>query len=451
MEKWRLNGVVADDGQTPIFDSYDVVVCGGGPAGVAAAVTSGRLGQKTLLIEKNGFCGGAAVAGLSATICGMYYGKEDPTTGAEQVVYGFTEEFRQRMEARGGLTEPQVYGKTHVHTHDPIIWREVADDMLLEAGVTCLYHTIISGVVMDGDAVRAVEVESSAGTSLIKAKKFIDATGDAAVIARAGFEFYYGDNGVIQNPTMMFRMANVDMEPFLEYFKGDTICPPEMIKDLTEKNESGEYSLPRNKVWVFPSTHDRVLMMNTTRLAGQDGRVLNVINPVDRTEAEIYGRRSTREYERYFREHVPGCQDAYLFDTGTEVGVRQTRSIKGVKVLTNEHVVECRKCDDGVVRSPWPIELHSASAPKLHWLYNDYYEIPYLTLVPEVGEDIIVAGRNLCAEHEALASARVTAQCFEYGHAAAVAADISIKQDVKFRDIKGEDVRAIMKERGSAL
>ena len=140
-----------------------------------------------------------------------------------------------------------------------------------------------------------------------------------------------------------------------------------------------------------------------------------------------------------------------MVDTGVEVGIRQTRSIVGVEMLTNEDVVSCRKRDDGICRVPWPIELHNGEKPKLHWLLDDYYEVPYGALLPEIGENIIVAGRCLSAEHEALASARVTAQCFEYGHAAATAAVYSLNASIPMRSIEGTTIRAMMRDNGSAL
>ena len=208
------------------------------------------------------------------------------------------------------------------------------------------------------------------------------------------------------------------------------------------------YQMPRHKNWIFPVTRPNELMVNSTRLAGQGDCVLNVIDPADFTEAEIGGRKQLREYARFLQNHIPGCENIYVVDTGVEVGVRQTRSIEGVKKLSNEDVVHCRKPSDGIARSPWPIELHSGTKPELHWLLDDRYEVPYSTLVPVKGENIIVAGRCLSAEHEALASARVTAQTFEYGHAAQ-ATVISIQQERRFRDITGEDVRKRMQLAGS--
>src|SRR5690606_33773798 len=228
------------------------------------------------------------------------------------------------------------------------------------------------------------------------------------------------------------------------------ICPPKLTDAIVAARSAGE-DLPRQKIWVFRTTRPGELMVNATRLTARDGRMLNVIDPEDFTEAEILGRKQVRAYADFLARHVPGGEDSYVVDTGVEAGIRQTRTIAGLETLRNDDVVTGRKRPDAICRVPWPIELHSGDRPKLHWLLDDYYEVPYGTLVPETGENIIVAGRCLSAEHEALASARVTAQCFEYGHAAAVATALSLKNGTPLRDIPGETVRAAMASNGSAL
>ncbi|MEU0156686.1 FAD-dependent oxidoreductase [Micromonospora fulviviridis] len=449
LSNWTITARLDEAPSLSTLTDVDVLVVGGGAAGVAAATVAAEAGQSVVLVERYGFCGGAAVAGMSGTICGIYLAS-DQRSGPEQVVYGFTERFRAELEARGGLTEPQRYGKTWTSAHDPLVWRETADALLRQAEVRILLHTVVTDVLMDGDTYRGVVVESNAGRSVIHARRIIDASGDAAVVARAGHRYFYGDNGVIQNPTMFFRIAGVDMEAFLSYYGPDTICPPKVTDAIVEARQRG-FDLPRQKIWIFQTPRPGELMVNATRLTGPGGRMLNVIDPEDFTEAEIGGRRQVREYARFLAENVPGCTDTYVVDTGVEAGVRQTRSIVGMDRLTNDDVISARKRSDGIVRVPWPIELHSGERPKLHWLLDDYYEVPYSTLVPAVGENIIVAGRCLSAEHEALASARVTAQCFEYGHAAAMAATISLADDTPFRQIAGDSVRAAMKANGSAL
>ncbi|WP_108819022.1 FAD-dependent oxidoreductase [Pseudovibrio sp. Alg231-02] len=450
MKNWKETALA--ETASPVLAEADVVVCGGGPSGVAAAVMSARSGLKTILIEKNGFCGGGAVAGLSGTICGLFLTQDDiENKDAKQIVFGFAEEFRARLLAKGGATAPQIYGNTHVVTFDPLIWREAADDLLEESGVQCLYHTYMTEVVRDGDEITAIRVDSKAGSTFLKAKAFIDTSGDAALVTKAGCEYSFGDKGAIQNPTMIFRLSDVVESDFYDYFGKNTICPPDMIEQLKTAFESREYDTPRNKVWVFPTPQKGVFLMNCTRLAGQDNRLLNVVNPADFTYAEVYGRRQAREYHRFFKDKIKGFEESQLIDMPPEVGIRQTRTISGETTLTNEHVANCDKPEDGVVRSSWPIEMHAGEKSKLHWLMEDYYEVPYGTLVPKELDNVIVAGRCLSAEHEALASARVTAQCFELGHAAAVATKQKIDKAINYRDVDTKELREAMRAAGSAL
>lgn len=448
--RWSIAHAIGEDTDLPVVAEVDVLVVGAGAAGVAAATVAAEAGRSVLVVEKYGFAGGAAVAGMSGTICGMYLATE---TGQqpEQVVYGFTERFAAQLRARKGLTAPQKYGKTWTSAHDPLIWREVADDLMTSAGVQILYHTAVVGVLTDGgDRHLGAVLSSNAGLSVVRAGRTIDASGDAAVVARAGYRYVFGDRGRIQNPTMFFRLGGVDLDAFKRAYGDDTICPTWVTDRILSARQDGA-DLPRQKIWIFDTTRPNELLVNATRLSGPGGRMLNVIDPADFTEAEIGGRRQVRAYARFLADNLPGCEHSFVIDTGVEAGIRQTRTIVGVETLANDDVLAARKSPSGICRSPWPIELHSGERPKLHWILDDYYEVPYLTLVPELGENIIVAGRCLSAEHEALASARVTAQCFEYGHAAAVATLMSLNHGIDYRDIDGRLVRQQMAANGSAL
>ncbi|MGO4831610.1 FAD-dependent oxidoreductase, partial [Rhizobiaceae sp. 2RAB30] len=185
---WEIDGRSFEGAGLPVLAEVDILVVGGGASGVAAATVAAENGKSVLLIEKYGFCGGAAVAGMSGTICGLYLAS-DTSNRPEQVVFGFAERFRSAIADRGGLTAPQIYGKTFTVTHDPLVWRETADAFLEDAGVTVLFHTTVIGVLMDEDVFRGVVVESKAGRSSIRAKRIIDASGDAAVVARGGFRY----------------------------------------------------------------------------------------------------------------------------------------------------------------------------------------------------------------------------------------------------------------------
>lgn len=448
LQAWRLDACYSSDLDLPVLAEVDVVVIGAGAAGVAAATVAAEEGLRVALVEKYGFAGGAAVAGYSGTICGLYMSSEDPAA-QEQLVYGFTQRFRDELARRGGVTGLQRYGNTWTVAHDPFVWRDAADALLTQAGVRIFYHTALTGVVVENGVHLGVTVESNAGRALIRAARTIDASGDAAVVARTGYRYAFGHQGEIQNPTMFFRLGRVDLARFLDHYGPDTICPAWVTDEIAAARESGA-DLPRDKIWVFETPHDGELLVNATRLAAS-GRSLNVIDPEDFTIAEIAGRRQVRAYAEFMRTSVRGCEEIYVVDTGVEAGIRQTRTIVGMHTLTNDDVVHCRKRDDAIVRSAWPIELHSGSKPKLHWLIGDYYDVPYGALVPECGENIIVAGRCLSAEHEALASCRVTAQCFEYGQAAALATVESMSSAMAYRELDPIRIRALMKARGSAL
>jgi len=430
----------------------DVLVVGGGAAGVAAAVTAARQGARVTLLEKYGFCGGGAVAGLSGTICGMYAATDNRAAPPLQVVHGFLDEFVAAMEYRHGLTEPLRYGKTFTRVHDPHVWREVADGLLAEAGVNVMFHTTVVGALLDGsERVEGVQAYSKEGPLTVRAGVTVDASGDADVVAMAGFESFVGHDGHVQNPTMIFRILGVDTARFLAAYGPDTIMG-DVVSDLIKAQAVGnEYKLPRSKIWLFPTTRPGELLCNSTRVVGADGRELNPLFARDFTEAEIEGRKQVRQYARFFRDKLEGCEESFLNDTGVQVGVRQTRQALGVTTLRNVDILAGAKFPDGIARSPWPIELHAGDRPRVEWLLDDVYEVPYGCFVPERGEGLLTAGRCLSAEHEAVASARVTAQCFSYGHAIGHAAAVVALERIRPRIIGGIDLRSLLNRDGARL
>jgi hypothetical protein len=445
------NNAISADYRAKETLQTDLLIVGGGAAGLAAAVTAARRGVRVVLLERYGFAGGAAVAGLSGTVCGLYTASPNLTRRPEQVIHGFADEFIGAMEARHGLTGPVIYGDTFTRVHDPLVWREVGDALLMDAGVTVIYHALVTDVYVEGgERIAGVRAYTKQGKLDVFAHLTIDASGDADVFAMAGFETTMGLNGNVQNPTMIFRIQGVDTGRFVEKYGANSILGP-AVEQLIEAAQLEGRDLPRKKIFLFPTPRPGELLCNATRIIGADKRELNPLKWRDLTEAEIRGRAQVRAYLEFFRDHIEGCENAFVNDTGVQVGVRQTRQIRGLATLCNDDVIGARKNKDGIARSPWPIEMHRGEKPKLVWIYDDYYEIPYGCFVPQRGESLLAVGRCLSAEHEAMASARVTGPCFGYGQAVGLAAAICIKESLAPRALAGADLRVELNRLGAKL
>lgn len=428
----------------------DVLVVGGGAAGLACAVSAARRGRSVILLERYGFCGGAAVAGLSGTICGLYAASDRRNAPPEQVVHGFVDEFIALMEQRGGLTGPVAYGKTYTRVHDPLVWREAADHLVsAERNIRVLYHATVTGVLADGDHVAGVTCFTKQGPVEVRARITVDASGDADVAAMAGRALTKGRDGAIQNPTMIFRILGVDVPRFLAAHGPDSILDERVSHLISDLNASGRYRLPRAKIFLFPTPRPGELLCNATRVVGADGRELDATRAADLSEAEVEGRRQVRDYARFIRDHIEGCEASFVNDTGVQVGIRQTWQIVGTDRLSNTDVTTARKRADGICRSPWPIELHSGEKPRLNWILDDFYEVPLGCFIPATGTGLVMAGRCLSAEHEAMASARVTAQCFGYGQAMGLVADHLCADPGRMPT--GADIRAELNALGAGL
>lgn len=418
--------------KVPLRSGLDVCVVGGGAAGMSAAVGAARLGLKVLLIEKYGFCGGATVAALSGTIAGLHSSGDNP----HQIVFGFAGEFYEALKKRGGASARAVpFGRTALVPHDSFVWKEIADDFLQAAGVEVLFHThFLKAYLGPEGQVETILVRGMEGLHAIRAGVFIDASGDADVVHCLGGSTTLGRNGVVQAPTMIFRLGNVDMQAFLR------LDPQEICDRVAEAAKSGAYRLPRHHVYAFPLPSGREVLCNMTRITYPDGRTPVGISSRDLTFAEIEGRRQAREYARFLKEQIPAFAESYLVETGAQVGIRQTRSIVGKVRLENADVLAGRKWKGATTFSAWPIEVHEGDRLKIAYLDQGAYDIPFEALIPTLSTNLLVAGRCLSAEHEALASARVTAQCFGMGYAVGAAAGLMLGEKISSQDLTGVQV-----------
>lgn len=421
----------------PVVARPEVCVVGGGAAGMAAAVGAARCGLKVLLIEKYGFCGGATVAGLSGSICGLYSSGNHP----ERNVFGFAGEFSDRMESMGGTRGPVPFGRTMLVPHDSFVWKELADCYLRSEGVDVLFHTNLISAYLSGNRVETLLVRCMDGLRAIQPKIVIDASGDAEVVHSIGTPTTMGKDGIVQSPTMIFKLGGVDMDVFLK------LDPRSIDAQVVEADNSGAYHLPRHHVYIFPLPNGHEVLCNMTRITYPDGSVPVGISSKDMTFAEMEGRIQARSYAKFLKDKVAGFQQSYLVETGAQVGIRQSRSLIGKARLMNDDVVNARKVKGAVTFSAWPIESHGAAELKIVYLEEDTYDIPFETLIPPHGGNLLVAGRCLSAEHEAMASARVTAQCFGMGYGAGAACALMLRESVSAQELTGVDVENWMHDR----
>ncbi len=432
--------------ELPVIIDADIVIVGGGPAGVAASVTAAELGLSTVLIEKNGFFGGSNVAGYSGTIGGLYSSRSNPNTELTQIVEGFAGRFMDALDDKKGVLRKIDFGHTALAPHDPLKWKEVADELVRKAGVKVLLHTSFVDTIMNGNEIDAIIIENKDGRSAIRGKRFIDTSGDGDLAARAGAPFVYGQDGVVQAMTMVFRMAKVDWKKASAYTLHD------IADEVKKADQTGRYNLPRKHPFIFRAPQADQAIMNCTAIISDDGRVLYPTKAEDLTYAEFSGREQIREYERFAKDYLEGFENAYVIDTAAQIGIRQGRSVVCEYTLTNDDVVQARKFKTAITRSAWPIELHGGSkGVKVVNLDDDYYEVPFEVMIPLKIDGLLVAGRCISAEHEALASVRVVAQCFEEGMAAAIAQAITLKNNQAVRDVDIRQVQRMMKERGSLI
>ncbi len=416
--------------KTRIVARVEVVVLGGGPAGVAAALAAARAGASTLLIERYGFLGGAGTASMVSNFCGLFaHSEEGPV---RQVVHGITDDILFRLAARNALALPTSSTRFPMTTqaYDISGFKLVLDDLLMSAGVRVMFHTIGVGVVVEHRNVRALLIESKSGRGAVCASAFIDASGDADVAAWCDVPFELGDaDGRLQFPTMMFRVGQVNHE------RAQREGLPELDNLMAQAERAGQYRFSRKSAIVRPQPHSTEYRVNVTQVS-RDGRAVNGIDVDDLTFGELDGRRQVREFSDFLREFVPGFESSYLLEIAPQLGIRETRRIKGVYRVTESDVLEARDFPDSIGVNPWPLEEHVAGDIEFTSIGGrGYHEIPYRSLVTQEMDNLLVAGRCASTDHRAQASTRVSGPCFAMGEAAGVAAALAIDARVGVADV----------------
>ena len=408
---------------TPVHGEYEIVVLGGGPAGIAAAARAAGAGRRTLLVERYGFLGGMGTAAGVTNFCGMHANIHGDI---RRVVHGVADELLDRIDRLGGLNEPHVVlGRTMAQAYDTAAYKCAADDLLTSRGAQLLFHALGAGVVVgEGGAVEALLVETKSGRRAVRGQVFIDCSGDGDLAAWAGAPFEVGDGaGNMLYPTMMFRVSGVDPEAAGEAWR--TI--PQLMADA---ERAGRRRFPRRGAIVRPQRHPTEWRVNVTQLKTADGRAVSGIDADELSAAEAQGRRQALEYFGFLKDEVPGFGASYIVEIAPQLGIRETRRVTGRHVLTGEEVISCASFADSIGVNGWPLEKHVAG--DVEWIWPDipasrgYNQLPYRMLLPLGVPNLLVAGRCASMDHEAQSAARVSGACFVMGQAAGTAAHLAL-------------------------
>ena len=443
----------------PVTKRTQVLVVGGGPAGIGAALGAARAGVETLLVEHYGFLGGTATAGLVGPFMTSFSGD-----GERQVIGGIFEELVRRCEALGGAIHAEnveggtpeagfrYFGHEHATPFDPEVLKQVADAMVIEAGVELMLHTTFIEPLMEGNRVRGAIVHSKSGLQAIVSDVVVDCSADADVAQRAGAPTIKGRelDGLMQPLTLFLRVGNVDDQALVTYIAESGDDYPQFNRLLETARERGDFPIPRDRVGMFRTPQRGVWWINCTNMHGLDGSDVH-----DLTQAELEGRRQVAALMRFIRNYMPGQKEATLLDTATQVGVRETRRIVGEYVLTVEDLVEPTHFDDVIALGGFPVDIHSPTGAGggVDPAYNTApaYEIPYRSLVPKKVEQLLVAGRCLSATHEAAGAVRVMPPCFAMGQAAGIGAALAVIDEQPPRRVDVDKLQQILRDQGAIL
>lgn len=456
-----LSATKLEDGQVvepqralTIAAEADVLVAGGGPAGIGAALGAARSGARTLLVERNGFLGGTATAGMMA----IWNANLNTTTG-------FAHELIQHLIEVGGAFRGTAT------PFDPEKLKEVALEILDEAGVRLMLYTSVVAPIKLGDSVAGVVVESKSGRQALLGKVVVDCSGDGDVAVGAGAPHVVGRerDGKMRPMGSLFRMGGVDVRALVQHAQAhpEDFTPDPGFQLLDLENGvvriSGFFQeveaarlrgdLDKNCHYLrFEGVNVQrgTIFVNSTRVYGVDGT-----NVWDMTRAEIESRRQTRQLACFINT-LPGCKNAFVIDSSPSIGVRETRRIRGEAILTQDDIAAGRSYPDTVLslkrRLKVGMELHSPDAGE--GSVNDAtartasrpittFEVPYGVLVPCGVEGLLVAGRCISQTHEADAFTRGMHCCMVIGQAAGVAAAIAAREGVQPRSV---DLLRVQKE-----
>jgi hypothetical protein len=439
----------------------DVLVVGGGPAGLGAAIAAADAGASVVLAERYGFLGGNATAALVMPLMSFHtdMGRMQSAANAtllptdhgpgKPVVDGVLGRLLERLVSAGGAIAPSL-ATGYVVPFDPEWFKLIALELLDEAGVQFLFHAFASGVLPGNEG---VIFETKSGPLVIRAKVIVDCTGDADVAVQAGAPCEVGRaDGLVQPMTLMFRVTEFRRAAFEAYVREN---PKEwrgvhgLWALVRRATEAGELDLPREDMLFFATPHDAEVSVNSTRVT----RVLGA-DVWDLSYAEWCSRRQMRQIAAFLRRYVPGFEDSYVVQSGVQIGVRETRRVVGEYQLNADDVLSARKFDDAIARGAYPVDIHNpkgSGTVLMRLPAGQAYDIPLRCLLPKNTERLMVAGRCISGTHEAHSSYRVMPIVMATGQAAGVCAALAAKRASTPRNVPVEAVQRELLRQGASL
>jgi FAD dependent oxidoreductase len=394
--------------------SYDVVVVGGGAAGLAAAIAAGTAGARTALVERYGFLGGMATAGMVSTICGLYH--VGPSGGPELLNEGFAEAFARRLTAMPGCQKPVRRGRSFVLPYTPFAFACLADELASAVEALDVYlHAYLVSVAGGPRRIETLRVATWERALELRAGVVVDTSGDAAVASQAGAATETVPPSDRQLPSLVFVLQQVDTGAL---GAGPRVS---LLRTLHDAERDGRLPAGASNVTLAPSPQPAELI-GKLALGGLPSEITAGRDFL--TMAEQEGRRRVLAVTEFLKT-LPPFARAFVSHVAPQVGVRESRQVVGRYQLTREDVLSARTFEDGVARASWPIELwHDGQLGATYEYLEDgrAYEIPLRSLQARDVDNLFVAGRCMSATHEALGSARVIGTCLTTGEAVGVAA-----------------------------
>ncbi len=411
---------------------YDVIVLGGGFAGVGAAIGAAREGASVLIIEKSNCFGGTGTNGLVIPFMRYYTNVNSERVNLSRGVF---EEIVTELEKRNAI-ENRRYLEEDL--------KLILNRMVLNEGIDVLFHANLFEVKREGDKIKSVNVATRGGVLEIEGEYFIDSTGDAQGAFLAGVPCRLGrdEDGLCQPMTLCFRIANIDADKF-------NASKERFQKKYKEYLEAGKFKNPRENILIFNTPIKSVFHFNTTRIVKK-----NPVDPFDLTRAELEAREQVYEVYEFLKEHADGMENSYISMTASEIGVRESRMIEGEYRVTGDDFRQCKKFDDTIALGNYDIDIHNPEGTGTYiYRFEDgqYYTIPYRALIPKGVANMLVAGRCISSDHTAQAAYRIMPIVCNIGEAAGIAAAIAHKNSADVRDVDIKQLQSTIVSKNGIL